>query len=163
MFIWETFLFSNKSCKKKLQFHIQYVVSISLIVFKQRDFIFLTFIFSNQPWAPERKCGKQRAQKQDYVVFYSFSLVLCYNKTSKLIPYNLYRFYFLYIVMCMPIARQRLGKYVTERTNVRKNRTSIARQRISKHASLTMQAVFSVGSLQIGYKEVFGRTEWVGE
>jgi hypothetical protein len=63
----------------------------------------------------------------------------------------------------MPIARQRLGKYITARANALKNRASIARQRISKHASLTIQAVFSVGSVQIGYKEVFGRTEWVVE
>jgi hypothetical protein len=52
-----------------------------------------------------------------------------------------------------------LGKHISARANARKNRTSIARQRISKHASLTVEAVFSVTSVQSGYKEVFGRTE----
>jgi hypothetical protein len=55
---------------------------------------------------------------------------------------------------CMPIARQRLGKNIPARANARKNR-----QGISKHASLTTEAVFSVGSMQSGYKEVSGRTE----
>jgi hypothetical protein len=35
--------------------------------------------------------------------------------------------------------------------------TSIARQWISKHASLTIEAVFFVGSVQSGYKEVLGK------
>jgi hypothetical protein len=34
--------------------------------------------------------------------------------------------------------------------------TFIARQRISKDAFLTIEAAFSVGSLQSGYKEVSG-------
>jgi hypothetical protein len=33
-----------------------------------------------------------------------------------------------------PIARQRLGKYIPAGVNARNNMTSIARQRISKHA-----------------------------
>jgi hypothetical protein len=37
----------------------------------------------------------------------------------------------------------------------------IARQRISKHACLTIEAVFSVWSVQNGYKEVFGSMELV--
>jgi hypothetical protein len=36
--------------------------------------------------------------------------------------------------------------------------TSIAKQRISKHTSLTIETVFSVGYMQSGYKKVFGRT-----
>jgi hypothetical protein len=36
---------------------------------------------------------------------------------------------------------------------------SIARQRISKHASLIIEAVFSAWSVQSGYKEVFGSIE----
>jgi hypothetical protein len=60
------------------------------------------------------------------------------------------------IVTCMSIARQRLGKHSPARTNECKNRTSIARQQIIKHAPLTIEAVFSVGSVQNGYKEVFG-------
>jgi hypothetical protein len=36
---------------------------------------------------------------------------------------------------------------------------SNARQRISKHASLTIEAVFAAWSMQSGYKEVFGSIE----
>jgi hypothetical protein len=64
-------------------------------------------------------------------------------------------------VTCIPIPRQRLGKHIPPCANARKNRTSIARQRISKHASLTEDAVFSVGFVQSGYKEVFGSMEVV--
>jgi hypothetical protein len=32
---------------------------------------------------------------------------------------------------------------------------SIAKQRVSKHASLTIEAVFSAWSVQSGYKEMF--------
>jgi hypothetical protein len=46
--------------------------------------------------------------------------------------------------MYRPIARQRLGKHVPAKANARNNRTFIARQRISKHASLTIEAVFCV-------------------
>jgi hypothetical protein len=38
---------------------------------------------------------------------------------------------------------------------------STARQRISKHASLTIQAVFSAWSMQSGYKERFSCEELV--
>jgi hypothetical protein len=41
------------------------------------------------------------------------------------------------------------------REPTRKNRTSIVRQRISKHASLTTEAVFSAWSVRSGYKEAF--------
>jgi hypothetical protein len=61
--------------------------------------------------------------------------------------------------MCIHITRQRLGKHIPARANPRKNMMSIARRRISKHASLIIVAVFSVGSVQSGYEEVFGRTE----
>jgi hypothetical protein len=37
--------------------------------------------------------------------------------------------------------------------------TSVARKRISKHASLTIEAVFSAWSVQSGYKEVFSSIE----
>jgi hypothetical protein len=63
-------------------------------------------------------------------------------------------------VTCIPIARQRLGKHIPARAKAGKNRTSIAKQRISKHAFLTIEAVFSVGSLQSGYKKVFSSTKW---
>jgi hypothetical protein len=62
-------------------------------------------------------------------------------------------------VACIPIARQRLGKRTPAGVNARNIRTSIARQRISKHASLTIEAVFSAWSVQSGYKEVFGSIE----
>jgi hypothetical protein len=39
------------------------------------------------------------------------------------------------------------------RANARKNRTSIARQRISKHTALIIDAVLSVESVQSVYKE----------
>jgi hypothetical protein len=55
------------------------------------------------------------------------------------------------------IARQRLGKYIPAGANARNNRTSIARQRISKHASLTIEAVFTAWSVQCGHNEVFSR------
>jgi hypothetical protein len=57
------------------------------------------------------------------------------------------------------IARQRLGKHIPARANERKNRTSIVKQRITKQASLTTEAVLSMGSLESGYKEVFGSRE----
>jgi hypothetical protein len=47
------------------------------------------------------------------------------------------------IVTCIPIARQRLGKQIPAEVNARNSRTSIARQRISKHVSLTVESVFS--------------------
>jgi hypothetical protein len=43
-----------------------------------------------------------------------------------------------------PIARQRLGKHILAQAYARINRTSTARQRVSKHASLTIEAVFCV-------------------
>jgi hypothetical protein len=43
-----------------------------------------------------------------------------------------------------PIARQQLGKHIHAGANARNNRTSIVRQRISEHASLTVEAVFCV-------------------
>jgi hypothetical protein len=66
---------------------------------------------------------------------------------------------FINTMMCISIARQRLGKHIPARVNARKNRTPIARQRISKHASLKIEVVFSLGSVQSGYKEVFGSIE----
>jgi hypothetical protein len=45
---------------------------------------------------------------------------------------------FLDIVTYRPIARQRLGKHIPVGVNARNNRTSIARQRTSKHAFLTI-------------------------
>jgi hypothetical protein len=53
------------------------------------------------------------------------------------------------IVTCIPVARQRIGKQESY------NKTSIDRQRISKHTSLKIEAVFSAWSVQSGYKEEF--------
>jgi hypothetical protein len=55
-------------------------------------------------------------------------------------------------VTCIPIARQQLGKHIPAGTNARDSRTSIARQRRSKHASSTIEAMFSVWSVPRGYK-----------
>jgi hypothetical protein len=52
-----------------------------------------------------------------------------------------------------------IGKHIPDGANERSNRTSIARQLISKHASLTIEAVCSAWSVQSGYKEVFGSIE----
>jgi hypothetical protein len=43
------------------------------------------------------------------------------------------------IVMCLTIARQRLGKHNPAEANARNNRTSISRQRINKYASLIIE------------------------
>jgi hypothetical protein len=48
------------------------------------------------------------------------------------------------IMVCMPIATQRLGKHIPAQANSLNNRTSIARQPIRKHASLTLEAGFCV-------------------
>jgi hypothetical protein len=55
--------------------------------------------------------------------------------------------------MCIPIARQRLSKHIPAEAYERNNRTSISRLRISKHASLTLEAAFPAWSVQSGYKE----------
>jgi hypothetical protein len=62
----------------------------------------------------------------------------------------------------MPIARQRLGKHIRTEANARNNRMSNARQRISKHVSLTRVATFSAWSVQSVYKEVFRNIEQDG-
>jgi hypothetical protein len=58
-------------------------------------------------------------------------------------------------VTCIPITWQRLGKYIPAEANARNNATYIVRQKISKHASLTTEDVFSAWSVHSGYKEVF--------
>jgi hypothetical protein len=64
------------------------------------------------------------------------------------------------IVTYRPIARQRLGKHIPAQAYARNNRTSTARQWISQHASLTIEAVFYAWSVQSGYKE---EVSWAGE
>jgi hypothetical protein len=59
----------------------------------------------------------------------------------------------------MSIARQRLDKHIPAQVNASKNRSSIPGQQINKHAWLKINIVFSVGSVQSGYKEVFGSRE----
>jgi hypothetical protein len=63
------------------------------------------------------------------------------------------------IMTCIPITRPRLGKHIPEQAHARNNRTSVARQWISKHSPLTTEAVFSALFVQSGYKEVFGSIE----
>jgi hypothetical protein len=58
-------------------------------------------------------------------------------------------------VICTRMARQRLGKHIPARANESKNRMSVARQRINKYASLTIESVISLGSVQSDYKEGF--------
>jgi hypothetical protein len=57
------------------------------------------------------------------------------------------------------IARQRLGKHILAVANARNDKTSIGRQRVSKHACLTIEVMFSPWSVQSGYEEVFCSTE----
>jgi hypothetical protein len=57
-------------------------------------------------------------------------------------------------VTCIPIAKQRLGKHIPAEANARNSRTSISRQRISKHVSLTTETVFCAWCVQSGYKKV---------
>jgi hypothetical protein len=59
-----------------------------------------------------------------------------------------------YVVRSMPIARQRVAKHISEEENERNNWRYIARQRRSKQALSTIQAVFFVVSVQSGYKRV---------
>jgi hypothetical protein len=54
----------------------------------------------------------------------------------------------------MPIARQRVAKHIPADANARNNRTSIAKELRCNQALSTIQAVFSVGSVQSGYKRV---------
>jgi hypothetical protein len=51
-----------------------------------------------------------------------------------------------------PITRQRLRKDIATEAYASNNRTSIARGRISKHASLTIEAVLSACSVPRDYK-----------
>jgi hypothetical protein len=89
------------------------------------------------------------------------------DRLVSLCPQNLFwgntRTHFLgfRIVSCIPIARQRLDKHILAEANACNNKTSFARHWISKHASLTTEAIFSAWSLQSGYKEVFGWEESV--
>jgi hypothetical protein len=48
------------------------------------------------------------------------------------------------IVTSIPIATQRFGRHIPTQANARNNRTSIVRQQISKHTSLTIEAAFCV-------------------
>jgi hypothetical protein len=60
------------------------------------------------------------------------------------------------------IARQRLGKHIPAGANEGKISISIARQRINKHASLTVEFL-PAWSVQSGYKEVFSCIEGIEE
>jgi hypothetical protein len=58
-------------------------------------------------------------------------------------------------MLCISIAKQRLGKHIPVEANARNNMTSITRQRISKYAFLTTEAAFSTWSVQNNCKEDF--------
>jgi hypothetical protein len=57
--------------------------------------------------------------------------------------------------MYRPNARERLGKHILAGAKANNTKTSVDRQRISKHASLTIYVVFSAWPVRSGYKEVF--------
>jgi hypothetical protein len=57
------------------------------------------------------------------------------------------------IVTNRPIARQRLGKLISAGANAHNNRTSISRQQRGKHASSTIESVFSAWSGPRSYFE----------
>jgi hypothetical protein len=59
------------------------------------------------------------------------------------------------IATCIFIARQQFGKQIFAGANTRNNMTSVAKQRFSKHAYLTTEAVLSAWPVHNGYKEVF--------
>jgi hypothetical protein len=59
-----------------------------------------------------------------------------------------------YVVRTMPIARQQVAKHIPAEVNVQNNRRFTARQWCDKQALSTKQAVFSMGSMQSGYKRV---------
>jgi hypothetical protein len=46
--------------------------------------------------------------------------------------------------MYRPVARQRLVKHIATGANARTKRTYIVKKRVSKHSSLTIEAVFFV-------------------
>jgi hypothetical protein len=54
----------------------------------------------------------------------------------------------------MPIARQRVAKRIPTEAKARNNMRYIARQRRGKQVLSKIRAMFSVGSVQSGYKRV---------
>jgi hypothetical protein len=58
-------------------------------------------------------------------------------------------------MMHRPIARQQRGKYIPAEAKAHNNRLTIARQRISKHTSLTIEAVlyFLRGPFKVAIKK----------
>jgi hypothetical protein len=71
--------------------------------------------------------------------------------TRYIIPHRIPLRY-IYVLTYIPIARQLLGKNISAGANARYNRIYIARQRIYKHASLTVEAVFSAWFMKSDYK-----------
>jgi hypothetical protein len=58
-------------------------------------------------------------------------------------------------VPCISIARQHLGEHIPAEAKARNNMTSIARQRITKNACLTTEALLFAWSVQSGYIKEF--------
>jgi hypothetical protein len=65
------------------------------------------------------------------------------------------------IATCMPTARQRAAKHISAKANALSNRTCIARQRRGNRALSTIQAVFTVGTVQNVYKIVEFRSRQI--
>jgi hypothetical protein len=82
-----------------------------------------------------------------------------YTNMASTTPYHLQTLH--NIVTCIPFGRKRLGKHIPAEANARKNRTFIARQRISKHSSLTVEAEFSAWSMQSGYIKEFSWRKFI--
>jgi hypothetical protein len=57
------------------------------------------------------------------------------------------------VVRAMPMSKQRVTKHIPAEANARNNRSVTIKQR-GKQALSTIQAVFSMGSVQSGYKRV---------
>jgi methylphosphotriester-DNA--protein-cysteine methyltransferase len=59
-----------------------------------------------------------------------------------------------YVAHAMPIARKWITRHIPPEANAQNNRIPIARQQLGKQALSTIQAVFSEGFVQSGYKRV---------
>jgi hypothetical protein len=80
-----------------------------------------------------------------------YGCLLCAVVTSIRTEYH-HRLIGTHNVPYRPIDRQRLDKHIPAGANARNNRTSIARQRISKQAFSTIERMFSAWSVRRGYK-----------
>jgi histone acetyltransferase (RNA polymerase elongator complex component) len=91
-------------------------------------------IFIEQAYVTRRSRLRFAATDGHYKQFIS-------KETANFIPSNINN------VTYRPTARQRLGKHIPAEANAHNNRTSTARQRMSKHASLTIETMSSAWSV----------------